>query len=432
MELYPLSNPPGNDSEILYNNGGIFGADSALTWDDSASKALTIGNCAVLGLNSAVFKPNANSPTFFQVSDAAGTGIAGNFDTANIRFAVGTDTPLEAIHISKAGNQHIQITSTDHSDVGLILHRTGNGYNDWKIVNNGGFLKFQQSIDDGSSWLDCGNMLVISGTDPTWNAPQVVATSAKYPVVDIIRTTTLGSSIYAAAKLQRTMVQPAVDGSGIGFFFETENDADESVFAGMFGGALADVSDGAEVGALIFAAAYQDTDPASYNHFTIVATSASAANIGVNEPDPETPVELTHATPYITKHCDTHVNNLGRISQDIAKGEKLDGTEHTLVITEVGHDGTGDDYGAYWRVSTHTKAIGGGVDAVTEALRIDSGQAATFAAAVKITGNVGFFNTTPVAQESHIIDADGTLADITTKFNTLLFSLETYGLLAAA
>lgn len=45
---------------------------------------------------------------------------------------------------------------------------------------------------------------------------------------------------------------------------------------------------------------------------------------------------------------------------------------------------------------------------------------------------IGCFGVTPQAQQSHIIDADGTLADITTKFNTLLADLEGYGLLAAA
>jgi hypothetical protein len=38
----------------------------------------------------------------------------------------------------------------------------------------------------------------------------------------------------------------------------------------------------------------------------------------------------------------------------------------------------------------------------------------------------------PQAQQAHIVDADGTLADITTKFNTLLADLEGYGLLASA
>ena len=41
----------------------------------------------------------------------------------------------------------------------------------------------------------------------------------------------------------------------------------------------------------------------------------------------------------------------------------------------------------------------------------------------------GFFGATPVVQQAHIVDADGTLADITAKFNTLLAQLEALGLL---
>ena len=63
--------------------------------------------------------------------------------------------------------------------------------------------------------------------------------------------------------------------------------------------------------------------------------------------------------------------------------------------------------------------------------------------AVQATGNgsggidvatkaIGFFGTTPQVQQDHIIDADGNLADITTKFNTLLADLEGYGLLKAS
>lgn len=43
---------------------------------------------------------------------------------------------------------------------------------------------------------------------------------------------------------------------------------------------------------------------------------------------------------------------------------------------------------------------------------------------------LGFFGETPVIQQATIANADGTLPDITTKFNTLLSHLETYGLLA--
>ena len=47
---------------------------------------------------------------------------------------------------------------------------------------------------------------------------------------------------------------------------------------------------------------------------------------------------------------------------------------------------------------------------------------------LQVLGNkIGVFNTTAVVQQNTIADADGTLADITTKFNTLLASLEAYG-----
>jgi hypothetical protein len=45
---------------------------------------------------------------------------------------------------------------------------------------------------------------------------------------------------------------------------------------------------------------------------------------------------------------------------------------------------------------------------------------------------LGFFGVTPVVQQAHIVDADGTLADITAKFNTLLAQLEALGLIANA
>ena len=42
------------------------------------------------------------------------------------------------------------------------------------------------------------------------------------------------------------------------------------------------------------------------------------------------------------------------------------------------------------------------------------------------------FDETPVVQQPHIIDADGTLADLTTKFNTLLAQLENFGINASS
>ena len=45
---------------------------------------------------------------------------------------------------------------------------------------------------------------------------------------------------------------------------------------------------------------------------------------------------------------------------------------------------------------------------------------------------LGLFAATPVVQPSHIIDADGSLADITTKFNTLLAQMAALGIQAAS
>lgn len=45
---------------------------------------------------------------------------------------------------------------------------------------------------------------------------------------------------------------------------------------------------------------------------------------------------------------------------------------------------------------------------------------------------IGFLGANPIVRQAHIVDADGNLADITTKFNTLLGYLETYGLLATS
>ena len=46
--------------------------------------------------------------------------------------------------------------------------------------------------------------------------------------------------------------------------------------------------------------------------------------------------------------------------------------------------------------------------------------------------NLGFYGATPVTQPAHIVDADGTLSDITTKFNQLLADLAGQGLQASS
>jgi hypothetical protein len=85
-----------------------------------------------------------------------------------------------------------------------------------------------------------------------------------------------------------------------------------------------------------------------------------------------------------------------------------------------GYGFTGDtDTGMYSPSADYMRLVVGGATAFT----------------VRNVGGViqnGFFGVTAVAQPTGIVDADGSLADITTKFNSLLGKLETVGMLAVA
>ena len=82
---------------------------SELFWDDTAKilkpVALTVAGCTVLGLDSAVFQPTADSATFFQILDADGGTPVFNVDTTNERIGIGTASPVRKIHLYEA-NDH--------------------------------------------------------------------------------------------------------------------------------------------------------------------------------------------------------------------------------------------------------------------------------------------------------------------------------------
>lgn len=84
--------------------------------------------------------------------------------------------------------------------------------------------------------------------------------------------------------------------------------------------------------------------------------------------------------------------------------------------------------------SSHVVKFHFGTSAVTlgDAVNIVANTSTGTKIGTATTQKLGFWNATPVVQPTTIVDADGTLADITTKFNSLLSKLETIGLLAAA
>lgn len=103
--------PAGSDTQVQYNNGGIMGGDASFTWNDAAAKALTIGGCAVLGLNSAVFRPTTDSTTFFQILDADGGTPVFSVDSTNERVFIGTTTGGASLNIVGGANSQILLAS---------------------------------------------------------------------------------------------------------------------------------------------------------------------------------------------------------------------------------------------------------------------------------------------------------------------------------
>lgn len=105
--------------------------------------------------------------------------------------------------------------------------------------------------------------------------------SETFPVIDIFRDTkTTTGYIYGGASLERLMTGgTATNGTGIGFFFKAPNSTGTSQFAGMFGGALSTVTDGAEVGDIVFAASWLGASPYRSQHLIIRATGTTTGNV---------------------------------------------------------------------------------------------------------------------------------------------------------
>ncbi len=74
------------------------------------------------------------------------------YTTNSGNVGIGTSTPAEHLEISGAGDQYIQVNSTDGATPGIKLIDSGAGNYDWRARVAEDRLYFGYSIDDGSSW----------------------------------------------------------------------------------------------------------------------------------------------------------------------------------------------------------------------------------------------------------------------------------------
>jgi hypothetical protein len=85
----------------------------------------------------------------------------------------------------------------------------------------------------------------------------------------------------------------------------------------------------------------------------------STKKIGINEPAPESALEITHTEPYITLHNNTEEDSDGgRESKILFKGEQSGAEETTLASIVAAHDGASDDEKGYIQISTNDGSDG--------------------------------------------------------------------------
>lgn len=85
MKLFPLLVPAGSDSQVQYNNGGIFGGDSALTWDD-VTKVLATTGTVNASAGKVLVKDNDTSAPTLEADGYIGVAIISG--TPRVYFAV--------------------------------------------------------------------------------------------------------------------------------------------------------------------------------------------------------------------------------------------------------------------------------------------------------------------------------------------------------
>ncbi|MCP9768635.1 tail fiber domain-containing protein [Lacihabitans sp. LS3-19] len=94
-----------------------------------------------------------NSSAAVKINASAGGGGAGGINIKSSGFVgIGTESPNRSLEVSDAGSPFIRVSDVSGgSAIGIELLRTGTSFNDWRMQNEGGSLKFGVSFNDFTS-----------------------------------------------------------------------------------------------------------------------------------------------------------------------------------------------------------------------------------------------------------------------------------------
>ena len=373
----------GADTQVQYNNGGVLGGTSYLTLNDATgvttATGLTVTGNSVLGLNSAVFQPAADAIDFFQVKNAAGTSYLMNGNTTNGRMVFGSNaagTDIVHIYTPSTGVTAMGLTVEDTATAaqyvgGGILFK-GN-YSGTTPTGAAGFKAIKTNSTAGHWGFGLNFYTRTHGS----SGLAAVLTLDDQDVGQAIFNTAESSGVHTGVRSDFTGVLISTGYAGTGRVsgvisgFNAQAIIENSVTNGTTGelragnyaifnndaGTVVTYASGIKIDTPTNAGTFTNTY--GLYIFTQVAGTqtntpfgiyqAGAADInyfaglfGIGEPDPETVIEITHATPYITLHNSTHEDTDGggevRI---IGKREDGAGTETAAGQIEICHDGAG-------------------------------------------------------------------------------------------
>jgi hypothetical protein len=252
----------GSDTEIQFNDGGEFGADSAFTWN-TANDKLTVASEATTTNAVEITANSLTSGTALDVSSNA-DGATDDYDLVHFSAQTGRALVIEqAGGGGGAGNEAVSITRT--SDGRALTVTAAN--------------TSQQTVYIGSSTATSGNILLVSGTSAGLTSGAVIKATQS-------QSGAAGNVIYVEQDGTGKGISSKVvagDGNGANAIWVNQDDESDSGITNLQGGAVHIINSGNPYGGLTV---YSDNNADQAAPLATIKTNAAAFDQALFAIDP--------------------------------------------------------------------------------------------------------------------------------------------------